>query len=356
MEVSHTRVDKPTPRDASTASITSPSASPPLRPRPRRRPDPPGHRLPGRAVSPPSRRPSACAISCRIVLVTSRDSPCAACHRAISMIFRCTKHAPSLRRAAPKRNVHCSSPCASMSARASWATSPRRSPRPARHFRCVCEHTESVRFVAMAVYWKMHGGIGGRLPVVVHCAASSGLAQIMGGRQRGCGGRRGLRRRRHPVVPVSLLALFTACTPLPLCVRTHGICPIRRNGRVLENARRYRWSVAGGRSLRCLLGARSNHGRATEGLRATPRSPPPKASRRSRFPSRPLHGLHAASAVCANTRNLPVSSQWPCIGKRTDVPRNAVGVAGRIAQCVGARLPNTLRQVDVEKEVADSSP
>ena len=111
------------------------------------------------------------------------------------------------------------------------------SSRPARRFRCVCEHTESVRFVAMAVYWKMHGGIGGRLPVVVHCAASSGLAQIMGGRQRGCGRRRGLRRRRHPVVPVSLLALFTACTPLPLCVRTHGICRFRRNGRVLENAR-----------------------------------------------------------------------------------------------------------------------
>ena len=31
------------------------------------------------------------------------------------------------------------------------------SPRPARRFRCVCEHTESAGFVAMAVYWKTHG-------------------------------------------------------------------------------------------------------------------------------------------------------------------------------------------------------
>ena len=33
-----------------------------------------------------------------------------------------------------------------------------------------------------------------------------------------------------------------------------------------------------------------------------------------------------------------------------------LGVAGNIAQCVGVRLPNTVRQVDDEKEVADPSP
>ena len=38
------------------------------------------------------------------------------------------------------------------------------------------------------------------------------------------------------------------------------------------------------------------------------------------------------------------------------VRSNAVGVVGKIAQCVGVRLPNTVRQVDVEEEVADPSP
>ena len=38
------------------------------------------------------------------------------------------------------------------------------------------------------------------------------------------------------------------------------------------------------------------------------------------------------------------------------VHSNAIGFAGKIAQCVGVRLPNTVRQVDVEKEVADPSP
>ena len=42
-------------------------------------------------------------------------------------------------------------------------------------------------------------------------------------------------------------------------------------------------------------------------------------------------------------------------GKTFVVRSNAVGVAGKIAQCVGVRLPNTVRQVDVEKEVADPS-
>ena len=42
-------------------------------------------------------------------------------------------------------------------------------------------------------------------------------------------------------------------------------------------------------------------------------------------------------------------------GKSFAVRSNAVGVAGKIAQCVGVRLPNTVRQVDVEKEVTDPS-
>ena len=43
-------------------------------------------------------------------------------------------------------------------------------------------------------------------------------------------------------------------------------------------------------------------------------------------------------------------------GKTFVVRSNAVGVVGKIAQCVGVRLPNTVRQVDVEKEVTDPSP
>ena len=40
-------------------------------------------------------------------------------------------------------------------------------------------------------------------------------------------------------------------------------------------------------------------------------------------------------------------------GKSFAVRSNAVGVAGKIAQCVGVRLPNTVRQVDVETERAE---
>ena len=43
-------------------------------------------------------------------------------------------------------------------------------------------------------------------------------------------------------------------------------------------------------------------------------------------------------------------------GKSFAVRSNAVGVAGKIAQCVGVRLPNTVRRVDEEKEVADANP
>ena len=37
-------------------------------------------------------------------------------------------------------------------------------------------------------------------------------------------------------------------------------------------------------------------------------------------------------------------------GKSFAVRNNAVGVAGKIAQCVGVRLPNTVRQIDVQME------
>ena len=40
-------------------------------------------------------------------------------------------------------------------------------------------------------------------------------------------------------------------------------------------------------------------------------------------------------------------------GKRFAVRSNAVGVAGKIAQCVGVRLPNTVRQIDIEEEHTD---
>ena len=42
-------------------------------------------------------------------------------------------------------------------------------------------------------------------------------------------------------------------------------------------------------------------------------------------------------------------------GKTFAVRSTTIGVAGKIAQCVGIRLPNTVRHVDVEKEVADPS-
>ena len=68
--------------------------------------------------------------------------------------------------------------------------------------------------------------------------------------------------------------------------------------------------------------------------------------------------------------NAGVSAEWDDIlrdlnaltetaitykGKTFVVRSNTVGVAGKIAQCVGVRLPNTVRQVDDEKEVADPS-
>ena len=52
----------------------------------------------------------------RMVSVTSRDSLRAVCHRPISMIFGCARHAPSHRCEATKRYVHSSSPCASIAA------------------------------------------------------------------------------------------------------------------------------------------------------------------------------------------------------------------------------------------------
>ena len=68
--------------------------------------------------------------------------------------------------------------------------------------------------------------------------------------------------------------------------------------------------------------------------------------------------------------NAGVSAEWDDIlrdlnaltetaitynGKTFVVRSNTVGVAGKIAQCVGVRLPNTVRQLDDEKESADQS-
>ena len=68
--------------------------------------------------------------------------------------------------------------------------------------------------------------------------------------------------------------------------------------------------------------------------------------------------------------NVGVSAEWDDVlrdlnaltettitysGKSFAVRSNAVGVAGKIAQCVGVRLPNTVRQVDVEAEGAEPS-
>ena len=44
-----------------------------------------------------------------------------------------------------------------------------------------------------------------------------------------------------------------------------------------------------------------------------------------------------------------------CNGKTFVVRSNTVGVAGKIAQCVGVRLPNTVRQLDDEKEEKESA-
>ena len=42
-------------------------------------------------------------------------------------------------------------------------------------------------------------------------------------------------------------------------------------------------------------------------------------------------------------------------GKSFAVRSNAVGVAGKIAQCVGVRLPNTVRQIEIEEKHTDPS-
>ena len=69
--------------------------------------------------------------------------------------------------------------------------------------------------------------------------------------------------------------------------------------------------------------------------------------------------------------NAGVSAEWDDIlrdmnvltettitynGKSFAVRSSAVGVAGKIAQCVGVRLPNTVRQIDAETERAEPSP
>ena len=99
------------------------------------------------------------------------------------------------------------------------------------------------------------GGIGGRFPVFVHCAASSGLADIMGELQRCCG-------RRTVSAAEGIPSFLFPFSPSPLPAR----------------------------HFRC---------------------------------------------VCANTRNLSDSSQWPCIGKRTDFVRVHSRQSSSPARCAG---------------------
>ena len=54
---------------------------------------------------------------------------------------------------------------------------------------------------------------------------------------------------------------------------------------------------------------------------------------------RDLNALNETTITC-NDKNFAVRS-------------NAVGVAGKIAQCVGVRLPNTVRQVEIEEGNTD---
>ena len=67
-------------------------------------------------------------------------------------------------------------------------------------------------------------------------------------------------------------------------------------------------------------------------------------------------GVSAEWGDILRDHNALTETAVTCNGKTFVVRSNAVGVAGKIAQCVGVTLPNTVRQVDVEKEVADSSP
>ena len=63
-----------------------------------------------------------------------------------------------------------------------------------------------------------------------------------------------------------------------------------------------------------------------------------------------------ASAECGDIlRELNALSETTMTykGKRFAVRGKAVGVAGKIAQCVGVRLPNTVRQFDIEEEHTD---
>ena len=125
----------------------------------------------------------------------------------------------------------------------------------------------------------------------------------MGGLQQGLRATRGLRRRRHPVVPVSLLALSTACGPLALCVRAHGICRFHRNGRILENAR-----------ISCVcIHVRAPHLPRAEVSRTT--SPHRHVHRRlrlSRAASRPPAG---GACLRATRVRRPVRPREPAVGR-----------------------------------------
>ena len=66
-------------------------------------------------------------------------------------------------------------------------------------------------------------------------------------------------------------------------------------------------------------------------------------------------GLSAEWDDVLRDLNALTETTMTCNGKSFAVRSNAVGVAGKIAQCVGARLPNTVRQIEIEEENTDPS-
>ena len=60
-------------------------------------------------------------------------------------------------------------------------------------------------------------------------------------------------------------------------------------------------------------------------------------------------GLRAEWADILRDLNALTETTMTCHDKTFAVRSNTVGVAGKIAQCIGVRLPDTVRQVDVGK-------
>ena len=68
-----------------------------------------------------------------------------------------------------------------------------------------------------------------------------------------------------------------------------------------------------------------------------------------------VHRFEANGTIYLRDLNALTETAITYNGKTFVVRSNTVGVAGKIAQCVGVRLPSTVRQLDDEKESADQS-